>query len=168
MSSDPAAAPALWRDLRTWTLVYDKATQWGPGEWADEPDLATGTDPATELPCLAIRNTRSGAWRGYVGIAKGHPLHRVDYRDERVGLIAHGQSVTFSDHYIKHAGQPFDTWWFGFHCAGFHDIEPGRDARDRAEGYPVFRLGIEEYRTLAYVQSECVLLADQLAKGSSS
>jgi len=44
--------------------------------WDDEPD--TLDFEYETLPC-AMRRNHSGAWCGYVGIPKEHPLHGVDY-----------------------------------------------------------------------------------------
>ena len=48
-------------------------TQWGRGPWDNEPDRLAWEDEETKLPCLMVRNTRSGHWCGYVGVSSDHP-----------------------------------------------------------------------------------------------
>lgn len=57
--------------------TVDKS-EWGPGEWQDEPDKVQWKDEATGLPCLIVRNW-SGALCGYAGVSEGHPLFAKDY-----------------------------------------------------------------------------------------
>ena len=54
-------------------------TNWPPGPWDDEPDIAEWTDDATGRPCLAVRQPKTGHWCGYVRLPESSP----DYgRDE--------------------------------------------------------------------------------------
>lgn len=55
---------------REWTTLDKRA--WGPGPWMDEPDKIQWMDAG--YPCLMVRN-RGGAWCGYVGVPRGHPLY---------------------------------------------------------------------------------------------
>ncbi len=49
------------------------------GPWNNEPDSKDFT--AHELHC-ALRRNSSGAWCGYVGVPKEHPLYGVGYDQE--------------------------------------------------------------------------------------
>lgn len=166
---------------------------WGDGPWQGEPDKAQFTDPATGLPCLAVRHPSSGHWCGYVGVAPGHPLHGVGYNicphdppcesswcdhTPDTTLEAHG-GLTYSAAcdegdeatsicHIAAPGQPDHVWWFGFDCAHSGDYAPGHAAILRGYGIGSLREALalpgEEYRDLAYIRAECARLAAQLAR----
>lgn len=67
--------------METKQETYVDKSSWARGPWDDEPDKMQFTDEATSLPCLIVRGP-AGALCGYVGVAKGHPLHEVHYGDE--------------------------------------------------------------------------------------
>lgn len=76
------------------TIEYrtiDKS-EWGPGEWQDEPDKKQWRDEATGLPCLIVRNG-SGALCGYVGVPRNHVYYGSDY--DKVDVEVHG-GLTFA------------------------------------------------------------------------
>lgn len=79
------------------TLEYatEDKTTWGDGPWQNEPDKVQWHDDATGLPCIVKRSHTSGAWCGYVGVSKGHPLFGKDAIDERK-LDVHG-GITYND-----------------------------------------------------------------------
>lgn len=146
--------------------TIDKST-WGEGPWQSEPDKVQWQDEATGLPCLIVRGP-FGALCGYVGVAEGHPLYRMDYNDAVMDV--HG-GLTFSGmcqdtggeeahHSICHLpapGEPDHVWWFGFDCSHLGDLAPL---------YQVMtgnRLRQVVYRDRAYVETECRSLAMQLA-----
>lgn len=171
---------------------------WEPGPWDDEPDRVEWIDEATGYPCLVIRHFLTGNLCGYVAVPPGHPLHGLAYQDDAVdGLNVHN-GITYSSpcqeppaaelsHIIEmgcppellichkpEPGQPDDVWWFGFHCAGWRDIQPGMDASlrrtiGRAPGDLADRLAGPDdpfrrrYWPVGYVQAECRSLAAQLA-----
>lgn len=170
--------------------TLDKS-KWGPGPWQSEPDKVQFVDPATKLPCLAVRGG-SGSWCGYVGVAEGHPLFGVPYNGQLDGdgtegawpnspegiLNVHG-GITFSDLcqegapeessvcHIPAPGEPDHVWWFGFDAAHAGDYSPKMDR----ELYAMFgnqfgRTGgpkdYETYRTLEYIREQCAELAAQL------
>lgn len=107
--------------------TVDKS-EWGRGEWQDEPDKVQWRDEATGLPCLIVRN-HGGAWCGYVGISEGHALYGKGYGDcvrpeahpagEEVEwhhectpggmLSAHG-GITFADFCSSHDETDFKQW----------------------------------------------------------
>jgi hypothetical protein len=57
--------------------TVDKS-EWGSGEWQDEPDKVQFADESTGMPCLIVRN-HSGALCGYVGVTEGHPFFGKSY-----------------------------------------------------------------------------------------
>jgi uncharacterized protein (TIGR02996 family) len=58
--------------------VIDKS-QWGPGEWQDEPDRKAWVHLG--FPCVVARGPSHGALCGYVGVLPGHPWHGRGYHD---------------------------------------------------------------------------------------
>lgn len=151
----------------TWV---DKST-WGPGPWQDEPDKINWTDEATGLPCMIVRGP-AGALCGYVGVAEGHPLYRVDYGHKVFPYLEVHGGVTFTDgcqengdgHGICHIpepGQPDDVWWIGFDCAHGFDVMPGLESRMRESGMSYIE-AIATYKDVRYVTTECTELAAQL------
>ena len=64
--------------------TVDKS-EWGPGEWQDEPDKAVWVDSATNLDCMMLRGP-GGSLCGYVGIPSSHSLHGKDYNE----CLSHG------------------------------------------------------------------------------
>lgn len=164
------------------SLVTIDKTTWGPGPWQDEPDYLHWVDEATNLDCLVVRAGSGGHLCGYVGVPEGHPWHGRGYSEcTRTppcedGWCEHspdGQTnahggITYasacSGRICHHApGRPEPVWWFGFDCAHCDDIGPAMEARMAHLQLPNFRGDRREYRTLAYVQSECAKLAAQLA-----
>lgn len=160
-------------------------TDWGPGPWQDEPDKVQWKDEATGLACLAKRGP-GGQWCGYVGLAPGHALYEKHYGDvydllDYDAVNVHG-GLTYADHcaegpeessicHVPDPGEPDNVWWLGFDCAHSRDLSPAQAARDRLRyeetGSPIWLPltdGTEQYRTLAYVQSETRRLAGQLAE----
>ena len=111
------------------TLEYrtqDKS-QWGDGDWQQEPDKKQWQDKETGYPCLVVRN-RMGALCGYVGVPKGHPHFEHDY--EKPSVEVHG-GLTFADtcqpnadesSHICHKVGDDHVWWFGFDCAHYGDF----------------------------------------------
>lgn len=134
--------------IRT-TNIVDKS-QWPRGPWDDEPDKAQWIDAESQLPCLAVRNSDTGNWCGYVGIASGHPLYNNPYQE--VDLNVHG-GLTYSGtgsgsiHFEGLDG----LWLFGFDCAHSQDLSPGMRIHNGSI-----------YRTLDYVRIQCAELARQL------
>lgn len=150
---------------------YDRSEWAGKELCAGEPDKVQFPDPATGLPCLAVRN-KLGNWCGYVGVPPGHPLHGIGYNDERTWpLECHG-GLTFSDscqhtpdnHGIYHIpgdNEPDDVWWFGFDCAHAGDLIPSMPVYFEALHKKASRGDV--YRTLDYVKNQCRSLARQLS-----
>lgn len=152
--------------------VVDKSS-WARGPWDFEPDKVQWQDPATGLPCLIVRGP-SGALCGYVGVSAGHPLFGKAY--DETELSAHG-GLTFSNMCqegmseasgICHkpaAGEPDHVYWFGFDCAHAGDLTPGTDAALARFGSR-FHIPGNTYKSLEYVQAQCLDLARQLKEKS--
>lgn len=144
-------------------------SEWGNGEWDDEPDKVQWEDKETGLPCLAVRSSHSGHWCGYVGVSDGHKFFEKHYND--VSVDVHG-GLTYSDHcqgticHIPGEGEPDHVWWLGFDCAHCDDYSP-LDVKYSERGYPFNIRDDEEYRTLQYVKDECAKLAMQLGGPTS-
>lgn len=62
---------------REWSGYLDKS-EWGEGQWTDEPDKRQWEDAATGLPCIIVRGP-SGSWCSYVGVSPGHPAYGLHY-----------------------------------------------------------------------------------------
>lgn len=162
------------------------AGQWTPGPWAGEPDRKEWLDQATGLPCLAMRNG-GGAWCGYVAVPTSHPAHGLSYHSDAFDIedllnerrtLDHARTqlavnnievhggLTFAGAEREHAAAPERAWWFGFDCSHAGDYSPRFDRADDPVlglGKPTGWGGVITYRTLAYVEEQCALLADQLA-----
>jgi len=155
--------------MKTIDYRFVDRTGWGSGPWDDEPDKVQWQDPKTGLPCLARRGP-AGAWCGYVGVPKGHPLHGAHY--DAVDADVHG-GLTYSalcdgdDErgicHLPEIGEPEPVWWGGFDCYHLGDIGPAFEARMRKHGGSHLALYPEAtYKPLDYVRGECKRLALQL------
>lgn len=123
----------------------DERVKWlGAGPWLEEPDRIEWEHAG--LPCLMERNSFSGHWCGYVGVALGHPWYGKD-EDELGAVEAHG-GVTYSR--LGLASAP-EGWWVGFDCAHAYDFMPMLPRILDPAGY----------KSRAYVQAEVERLADQ-------
>lgn len=157
---------------KTWMNPEIDRSAWGQGEWQEEPDKAQWTDPATGLPCLAVRHPHGGHWCGYVGVPPTHPLHGKDYNEVYVlapDVRPHG-GLTFSDKcsgeelgvcHIVGPGEEENVWWLGFDCAHLGDLRPGDKAYERLFPRSPYD---RSYRALSYVKQECAEMAATLAK----
>lgn len=157
-------------ETKTYITIDRAAAGWPSGPWDDEPDKMQWPDPATGLPCLAVRNPYAGNWCGYVGLPPDHPLYGKDYRG--LSFEVHG-GLTFANKcapsqdeakgicHTPAPGEPDHVWWFGFDCAHFGDCSP-RDAHTAWDGSGC----LPRYCTLAYVQNQCAHLAAQVQAGA--
>lgn len=168
-------------ETKEWRTVDREAAGWISGEWDSEPDKVQWPDEKTGLPCLAVRNRRSGNWCGYVGVAAGHPAFEKHYDAvyDMSGIDVHG-GLTFSDScrpgdteatgicHVPGDGEPDHVWWLGFDCAHSGDHGPDDATRSRTKG-GIWALGpMSTYKTLQYVKAECCRLAWQLADLASN
>lgn len=162
-----------------------KASKYGAGPWADEPDSLTWDDEKTGYRCHIWRN-RMGALCGYVRVPESHPLHGVEYSADipeamkplldvvmdgpvgkrgaiQVFCAAGGVTrvdILFDVHGgITFSGEPAGAdggHWFGFDCGHAGDLSPGLPFRS------AFDDAGDEYRDIEYVKAECASLARQL------
>lgn len=155
------------------TTIDRAAKGWPSGEWDGEPDKVQWPDEATGLPCLAVRNRHHGNWCGYVGVTEGHRCFGKDW-DGTGDLDVHG-GITFGGHcqpgseesgicHLPDPGEPDHVWWLGFDCAHAWDHSPDDVKRAEERGGIWAIASDSSYRTLAYVQSQCRKLAEQLAQ----
>lgn len=119
-----------------------------PGPWWGEPDRVEWMHH-TGLECRALRGP-VGAWCGYAGVPKGHPLYGVDYIS--LDVEVHG-GLTFAG-----TMRGSESWWLGFDCSHAGDLSPST----LALGFPPYPG--ETYRDLAYVQGQVEQLARWMAE----
>jgi hypothetical protein len=160
----------------------DKST-WGPGEWADEPDLVLWQDWQSGLFCMISRNDMMGHLCGYVGVDTSHPLHGK----AATGLHAYygvnyaNECITDPDlHQTLHeALVEAKLWWFGFDCMhSNHDVVPAHfavlnhyQAISQLADASQFQKGLKAlfdspgatYKNAEFVAQHCRSLAAQLA-----
>lgn len=130
---------------------------WGDGPWQTEPDRVEFEHAG--LPCLMVRQPRSGHWCGYAAVPPGHPAHGKEYDSLDVnvhGGLTYGNRCSGQVCHVPKPGESDDVFWFGFDCAHSGDISP---AYDRNLG----RYEFEAYRDAEYVRRETERLAEQLA-----
>jgi len=136
--------------------------------WENEPDTAEWYDAATGYKCRIERNHTTGTLCGYVGVFKGHPLHKVGYNDaEWESLIDTHGGLTYSNTDMH------EVHWFGFDTAHAGDFCPGitlamlrhapeSDTKSRWMQGATGILGNETYRTWEYVEDEVHKLVNEL------
>jgi hypothetical protein len=164
---DTSWAVRVVERLPEYSRGFAPRSQWGEGEWDDEPDLVEWRHAG--LACLATRGS-SGAWCGYVGVPGTHFYFGVHY-DKVVEASSH-QGLTFSDvcHgnicHVPRSGEPQHVWWLGFDCAHAFDLAPGLEVLRRSVRgpEPMPDMGFRDvYRTLGYVVAHVNALAEELA-----
>ncbi len=128
------------------------------GEWHGEHDRVEWRH--NDLPCLMLRNPRSGVWCGYVGLSDGHPLHGKDFGDDACDALEAPGGITYSEEcagnicHNAHPGEPEHVWWLGFDCNHAWDVEP----RD-----PVRYWNDSSYKREDWVKARTEELAEQLS-----
>jgi len=147
-------------------------SEWGPGPWQDEPDLARWIDKPTGLRCAIVRSDVTGALCGYVEI--DHP-----------SLCRPAEDLRFQvEGRFDFSGFLFEDetgWWLGFHCDRLMDVTPALDALTRRRNFGstppsvlsqllsalgqdgLFR---QTYKDIGFVRSQCAYLAGQVARAS--
>ena len=151
-------------ETKRYRTIDRQAMGWPAGPWDDEDDKVQWQDEATGFPCLAVRNPRMGHWCGYVGVSAGHPAFGMRY--ELFDGEVHG-GLSYADFcqpeategqgicHVPSPGEDERIYWLGFHCAHGFDLLP------RLAKFGDV-LPEDTYRTLDYVQRECVRLAQWL------
>jgi hypothetical protein len=157
------------------TETWLDRTGWDVGPWDDEPDRAEWEDPATGLPCLALRHSVYGIWCGYVAVPPGHRWHGRTLDDLPEGLDS---DVNFAEPCMDDAdvprrdrvchvpapGEPDDVWWFGFDCGHAFEVKPHEPLSKILGDFPNYGGFERTYRTLDYVRDRCARLASQAAQ----
>lgn len=141
--------------IKTW---IDKSA-WGEGEWQYEPDRIEWERYG--LPCLMIRHSFFGCWRGYVAVLPSHQCyqkscHEVDIEGQYEICFSDFCQDYDSDEAVCHQpkpGEPDNVWWFGFDCCHAWDVAPAMN----------FKNPFGTYRNVDYVKTEVENLAAQLA-----
>lgn len=134
--------------------------------WETEPSHEEWIHKPTRYKCKIWRHPNLLHLCGYVGIPYGHVWYGQSYNDKGrpPQPLVHG-GVTFSGRMPETKGRA--VWWVGFDCGHAGDMSPGilmslLDYFDKHHD-PTSRLyNDDEYRDIAYVRSECNLLADNL------
>ena len=113
----------------TFTEQYNNMVNrrgWSRGPWDGELDKAVWVHNGVD--CMIKRNG-VGAWCGYVGVKKGHPLFGVKYYDVNIGSTIINGDLTYSDECfgdICHLADEGDhVWWLGFDCCHGFNFYPG-------------------------------------------
>ncbi|MBE7172353.1 MAG: hypothetical protein INR73_17330 [Williamsia sp.] len=123
-------------------------SQWGNGEWQNEPDELIWEDSETGYSCQIYRN-KFGCFCGYVGIGIEHPFFGQKYFNDLImqaDIHVHG-GLTFSGE----LEDGDDEWYFGF------------AAMDDQDCLPAFENLGGVYRNLQFMKDECRRLCNQLA-----
>jgi hypothetical protein len=116
-------------------------------------------DFLTGYPCVMARDSLSGAWCGYVGIAHDHPLYQTYAADPTFQYVSVHGGVSFTgflptqEMWITPAQR---RWWVGFDCMQEFDMLPLKLDDDEPMDSRI------EYRTEEYVRNETMYLAEQL------
>lgn len=104
--------------------LYDKSS-WPEGPWKTEPDLLRWEDGAYD--CVIYRNQNHGCLNGYAGVAKGHPLYKINLVKKPHIIQVYG-NITFSQPISDELFQGWrgksDYWYHGFDCYHKNDISP--------------------------------------------
>ena len=159
-----------YREEKNNLTIDQKRKWWGEGEWVYEPDEVyfnhNGIDckitrTAAREPCQE-EHIFGGHLCGYVSLPGGHPWWGKKYEDMNVEV--HGD-LTF--------GECSDRHWIGFDCGHSYDVIPSMikiyyklkdNIIKKYKNLQLSHSGIfdREYRNIAYVESECRKLADQV------
>lgn len=138
-------------------------SQWPEGPWHVEPDIERFDHLG--VPCLLLRQVRSGHWCGYVAVPPGHPWHgeegffysRDDGPDVHGG-ITYGGACAGEVCHVPRSGEPDDVWWLGFDCHHSGDLAPMDLVYWRDRGWRPFG---DTYRDIDYVRNQTRNLAVQ-------
>lgn len=173
------------------SFTFMDRSQWGDGDWQNEPDKVQFFDEESGYTCLIHRNY-CGAWCGYVGIPESHPYFGKGRCDPPVfihgGLTYDGlcqqQPHPYGVCHQAYPGQPERVWWFGFDCAHFGtDYIPSFTNEYLSMAEEIFKEFNElfsklsmnnffeqhgTYKNIAFVKAETKSLAQQLKQLETS
>lgn len=110
---------------------------------------------------IALIRSPLGAWNGYVGVPKGHPLYGAHYSESvRLDTVDVHGGLTYSGFGEDLRGTPqwvANLWCLGFDCAHWDDLVPGLEALVAAA---IGKGGT--YRDMGYVLMQATKLAAQV------
>jgi hypothetical protein len=99
---------------------------WSDGQWLNEPDLFIWVDPASQMPCIIIRDADFGHLKAYIGVQASKELGGLT-------SLPLPQEINWKTAYLNipdavpglneaiNSGQ---WWWAGFHGMGIDDTLP--------------------------------------------
>ena len=142
---------------------YMKNSEWGEGEWLNEPDMFAIVDfKHKNYNCILTRNI-TGSWCGYVEI----PIDsKYATKIEQDKLNIHG-GLTWSSKRlpltIQLSSDHSNSYWLGFDCSHFCDHSPRRDRmlRNFLILWPD-HLSERTYKTLEFAKNELMQLIEQI------
>jgi len=110
-------------------LEYFNKKNFPPGEWQREPDLSAWEH--ADQSCLAIRDMSLGIWKGFVGVAPGHPFHskpmdEIIKREEVMEAFfsIHGGICSAGKLLPRYKGYASNFWWLGIETSQGEDLMP--------------------------------------------
>lgn len=149
----------------------------GPGDWANEPDFILWQDAHTSLYCAIIRSPVMGNLCGYVAVPETHPLYR---KSEHAVHIDCEKPINYANASIAGNYENYQAiespledklWWFGFDCMHASDLTPATEkellqdapnaaVKEKAE-HPLRRFC--SYKDVAFVMLACTELSATLS-----
>lgn len=141
--------------------LYDK-TDWEPGPWQEESDYLVWIDETSNYHCHMRRNEQ-GAWCGFVGLPRTHPLFLYDNQSVVWDSFNVHGGIGFTGYISKEDvlfTPPEKVWWVGFNCAQSEDLTPRK--RPPNEIFAKRTTKKKRYRTVDYVRKQVAKLAAQL------
>jgi len=140
-----------------------------PGKWLSEPDLCSWEQ--YNLPCLALRDMSMGIWKGFVGLAEGHPFynHTMDELIKNADLMeiffaVYGGLSGAGRLAAKYKEFSKNYWWLGIETSHGSDLMPllKMEMNDNPEMAKL--LSGQTYKDLQFIRRETNKLAKLLSK----
>jgi len=147
-------------------IQFHKKIGFPSGEWLREPDYCLWE--AYDYLCLALRDTKLGVWKGFVGLPKEHvaylksPLEIIN-EEWGIKIVVHGGISSAGKLPPKYKSLNKDTWWIGFECSKGEDMMP-LVKLDKADPMSEQIIAGQTYKNLLFVRKEVHCLAKQLVK----
>lgn len=110
---------------------YLDKSQWGEGEWRQEPDYLFWIEESSNLPCAIVRTPIYGSLCGYVGVPSGHPYYRMEYGGLNLKTCPELSYSDFLSPVFQIEWQSgilenyLNCWFLGFHGKLTIDLTPG-------------------------------------------